>query len=51
MKGLKDITILGAATAGGGIPEDLETGLVQVIIGFVTWGLTKLFEWLGRKKK
>lgn len=39
-----DLLILGSATAAGGIPQELQQGLIQVAVGFITWLLTKLFD-------
>jgi hypothetical protein len=46
-----DIAIISTATASGGIPEDLQRGLIQVAVGLVTWLLTKLMNKYGTKEK
>jgi len=45
---IKDATILTSGAVAGGIPEDVQSGIIQVVVMLVTWALTKLFD---RKKK
>jgi len=47
----KDITILGAATVSGGIPDDLQKGIIQITVGLVTWLITRLFDKFNRLGK
>ena len=46
----KDLLTIGAATVAGGIPEDVQRGIVQVAVGLVTWLLARLLERMGKKK-
>jgi hypothetical protein len=51
---MKTNEILGGASAvaAGGIPDELEKGIIQVVVGIVVFALTNLFDrWKARKKK
>ncbi len=43
--------IFGSALFSGGVPDDIKTGLVQVITALVSWGLVELLKVIKLKKK
>lgn len=46
---IKDGSILGSAVVAGGVPEDLQRSILQVITGLVVWLTTRLLERIGKK--
>lgn len=51
MKYTENILAAGAATASVGVPEELEKGITQVVIGVLTYFLTLLFNRFRNGKK
>ena len=49
MLGFKDITVISASTISGGIPDDLQKGIVQIVTALVAWLVTKLVDKIGKK--
>jgi hypothetical protein len=43
-----DLLIIGTGVSVGGVPEDIQKGIIQIATTLVVWLLTKLFD---RKKK
>jgi len=46
---VKNLTVIGASTVSGGIPEDIQKGIVQVVTALIAWLVTKLLDRLGKK--
>lgn len=48
---IKNLLIIGGTAASGGIPEDIQRGIVQVVTALILWGLTRLFDKFKPKAK